>query len=140
MTVPARVSIVTLAARDVAALADWYERLGWRSHRYGAHTARFETGGAVLMLYDADKLAEEAGIDLGFGGATLALNVQEKDDVDAAMDGVRDAGGEVVREPADREWGGRSGYWADPEGNVWEVAWMPGGAFDERGAFIWPPR
>ena len=138
MTVPARLSILTLAARDVGALADFYERLGWVSHRYGADTARLETGGASLMLYSAERLVEDSGIEPTFGGVTLALNVEAKEDVDPVFDAVKAAGGETVAEPVDRDWGGRSGYWADPEGNVWEVAWMPGSSFDERGGFIWP--
>jgi uncharacterized glyoxalase superfamily protein PhnB len=58
--------------------------------------------------------------------------------VDEALKTVRGAGGRVLAEPVEREWGGRSGYFADPEGNVWELAWMPGATFDERGALIWP--
>ncbi len=140
MTIPARLSIVTLAARDVDRLAGFYERLGWRAHRYGPDTPRMETGGAGLMLYAADKLGEESGVEPRFGGATLAVNVAQREEVDAAIEAVRTAGGEVVADPVDREWGGRSAYWADPEGHVWEVAWMPGASFDERGGFIWPQR
>jgi uncharacterized glyoxalase superfamily protein PhnB len=54
------------------------------------------------------------------------------------MDEVRRAGGTVSAEPVDRPWGGRSGYFTDPEGHAWEVAWMPGSSFDLRGALIWP--
>ena len=50
----------------------------------------------------------------------------------------REAGAQVLAEPTDRDWGGRSAYFADPEGNAWEVAWVPGSTFDERGALIWP--
>ena len=58
--------------------------------------------------------------------------------VDEAMAAVRAAGGTVLAEPTDREWGGRSAYFADPEGNVWEVAWAPGASFDPGGRFVWP--
>jgi predicted enzyme related to lactoylglutathione lyase len=51
---------------------------------------------------------------------------------------VRAAGGSIVKEPIDAVWGGRSAYFADPEGNLWEVAWMPGSSFDERGGLILP--
>ena len=73
-----------------------------------------------------------------FRGVTLAVNVESEDMVAAALETAREVGGQVLVEPVRRDWGGLSGYFADPEGNVWEVAWMPGGSFDERGAFIWP--
>lgn len=56
--------------------------------------------------------------------------------VEDAIEAARVAGGRVLAEPTEREWGGMSGYFADPEGNVWEIAWVPGSAFDDRGALI----
>ena len=58
--------------------------------------------------------------------------------VDTAIEVVREAGGRVLAEPAAREWGGRSGYFSDPEDNVWEVAWLPGSTFDDKSGLIWP--
>lgn len=69
---------------------------------------------------------------------TLALNVEEKGRVDEVVGTVRAAGGRIVKEPIDADWGGRSAYFSDPEGNLWEVAWMPGSSFDERGGLILP--
>ena len=69
---------------------------------------------------------------------TLALNVEEKAQVDEVIAEVRAAGGRIVKEPIDADWGGRSAYFSDPEGNLWEVAWMPGSSFDERGGLILP--
>jgi uncharacterized protein len=66
------------------------------------------------------------------------VNVETRDAVDAAFDDARAAGGTVLAEPVDREWGGRSGYFADPEGNVWEVAWLPGSTFSGEPAMSWP--
>ena len=75
----------------------------------------------------------------GSRGVTLAVNVEERGMVDGAMAAAVQAGATVLKEPEDADWGGRSAYFADPEGNVWEVAWMPGSSFDERGALILPP-
>ena len=73
-----------------------------------------------------------------FSGFTCAVLVEEEAMVDEAIETVHEAGGRVLAEPVAREWGGRSGYFADPEGNVWELAWMPGATFDDRGGHIWP--
>jgi hypothetical protein len=73
-----------------------------------------------------------------FAGFTCAIVVQNEEMVDAAIELVREAGGRILAEPVAREWGGRSGYFADPEGNVWEIAWLPGSTFDARGGLIWP--
>jgi catechol 2,3-dioxygenase-like lactoylglutathione lyase family enzyme len=141
--IPHRLSVVTLGAHDVAALRAFYERLGWESHTPPGDFAAFPLGGAVFTLYEAPTLAEEAGGRTpppreGFRGVTLAINVDERDDVDAVIRRAVEAGATVVAEPVTRDWGGRSGYFADPEGNVWEVAWLPDATFDERGALIWP--
>jgi uncharacterized protein len=145
VSVPPRVSVVTLGVRDLALLRAFYEALGWRAHAHDDEFARFETGGAVLTLYPLALLAAEAQVapppaPSHFSGVTLAVNVEERAMVDAVVARVREAGGAVLAEPVDREWGGRSGYFADPEGNVWEVAWLPGARFDERGGLVWPER
>jgi uncharacterized protein len=139
--IPARLSVITLGVRDLELVRRFYEALGWRSHTAGDDFARFETGGAVLTLYSLGLLAEEASRPLpaeGFRGVTLAVNVEREELVDQAIESARAAGAEILAEPVTREWGGRSAYFADPEGNVWEVAWLPGAAFDERGSLIWP--
>jgi uncharacterized protein len=141
--IPARLSIVTIGARDVKALADFYRRLGWKvaiAADDGFHA--FETGGAVFTLWPLESLAAEARLQPdppgGFRGVTLAINVEEAPMVDAAIDAARSAGATVLKEAEDASFGGRTGIFADPEGNAWEVAWMPGSSFDERGALILP--
>ena len=141
--VPARLNVVTFGVRDLPTVRRFYEALGWRSRSVGDEFARFEIGGAVLALYSLDALAEEASLPPPtsieeFAGFTCATVVESAEMVDAAIEGVRDAGGRVLAEPVAREWGGRSGYFADPEGNVWEIAWLPGSTFDDRGGLIWP--
>ena len=74
----------------------------------------------------------------GFRGIALAHNVREKDQVDAVLAEAQTAGARIVKPAQDAFWGGRSAYFADPEGNLWEVAWAPTFKFDERGALIVP--
>lgn len=142
--IPSRLNVVTLGARDVLALRGFYQRLGWTTNSTGDDFASFPLGGAVLCLYDAAKLAAEAGSSPpadaagGFKGFSVSINVEESDQVDSSLAAARDAGARVLAEPITRDWGGRSAYFADPEGNVWEIAWLPEGEFDERGGLIWP--
>ncbi len=143
--VPERLSVVTLGVRDVAAQRAFYEGLGWTSNSpAGGDFAAFPLGGAVLTLYSIALLAAEAGGDPpeqesgAFKGFTLAINVAERDEIDSALAAAVAAGARVLAEPVDRDWGGRSAYFADPEANAWEIAWLPDSEFDERGALIWP--
>lgn len=139
MAIPCRLNVVTLAARDVAGLRRFYEALGWPvSKESGGPFAAFHTGGALLCLFQADHLEAESGVGPGFGGVTLAVNLDQRDDVDAARDEWVAAGGRARGEAEDREWGGRSAYVEDPEGNVWELVWNPHTSFDERGGLIFP--
>ena len=143
MTVTPRLSAVTVGARDVQALRAFYDRLGWKTTSTAGDFAAFPLGGAVLCIYDISTLAEDVGgaevpEPVPFNGVTLAINVDERADVDASIAAAREAGATVLAEPIDRDWGGRSAYFADPEGNTWEVAWLPDARFDERGGLIWP--
>jgi uncharacterized glyoxalase superfamily protein PhnB len=116
--------------------------MGWRPANSSDEFASFVLGGAVLALYPRELLQSEAAPDLAppapgsWSGVTLALNVDHVDEVDEVFDAAIRAGARAVAEPRDREWGGRSGYIADPEQNRWEIAWAPGAMFDERGAII----
>src|SRR3712207_3217603 len=141
--IPARLNILTLGVRDLPKVRGFYEALGWESLSEDDEFARFQTGGATLALFSHDLLAGEANMQTSastgrFPGFTCAVLVEEEAMVDEAIESVREAGGRVLAEPVAREWGGRSGYFADPEGNVWELAWMPGATFDDRGGLIWP--
>ncbi|MGD0083491.1 MAG: VOC family protein [Acidimicrobiales bacterium] len=140
--IPARLSLVTLSATDLPRLRDFYQAMGWRPANSSDEFASFVLGGAVLALYPRELLQSEAAPDLAppapgsWSGVTLALNVDHVDEVDEVFDAAIRAGARAVAEPRDREWGGRSGYIADPEQNRWEIAWAPGAMFDERGAII----
>ena len=134
--------IVTLCCRDIAAMATFYTRLGWRDTMPAVDNYfRFETGGALLALWPLDHaLAEVAAASARppeqFGGVTLAVMVPTRDDVDRWLDVARQAGASKIVAPKERVWGGRSGYFFDPEGHAWEVAWSPRARFDARGALL----
>ncbi|MFJ2741151.1 VOC family protein [Streptomyces sp. NPDC087440] len=138
--IPPRLSVLTLGARDLPRLRAFYRRLGWEEVP-GSDDAwcGFLLGGVLLALYPVGELAAEAAPGgavpgAGWGGISLACNVDARDHVDAAFAAAVAAGAEAVAEPTDRSWGGRSAYVADPEGNRWELAWAPGARFDARGA------
>jgi catechol 2,3-dioxygenase-like lactoylglutathione lyase family enzyme len=142
--VPGRLDVVTLVTRDVPALRDFYEGLGWRvaGPRRDDHV-RLATQGATLSLWTADQAGPEvldAVAALGHRppAATLAVAVEGPAAVDAAIDAARAAGARVLAAPVDRPWGGRSGYFADPDGTAWEVVWIPGVSVDAGGGLRWP--
>jgi uncharacterized protein len=123
-------------------MRSFYQRLGWETTSTADDFAAFPLGGAVFTLYSIEAQAAEIGVSApsadGFKGFACSVNVEEEQMVDDAIRAAAEAGARVLAEPVTREWGGRSGYFADPEGNVWEVAWLPEGRFDERGGLIWP--
>lgn len=129
-------------ARDMPSMREFYRALGWTERNdANDHHSMFHLGGAFLGLYPIDLLAEDAGTtddrpSEAFRGITLSINVDSPDGVDLALDAARHAGAQIVREAADASWGGRGGYFLDPEGVRWEVAWAPGAVFDERGTMI----
>jgi len=133
-TVPPRLSVVTLGARDLPTLRRFYRDLGWAEVPGSDDTwCAFRLGGVVLALFPEADLAAEASTTAERGGFTLALNVDGRHDVDAGCDAMVAAGAMVVAAAQDRSWGGRSAYVADPEGNRWEIAWNPGVVFGPSG-------
>lgn len=137
-----RVSLITLAVDDLQRVASFYEVLGWRrSAPGGEEVAFFQLGSIVLAVWSREELAADASIPAegsGFRGVALAYNVRTSTEVDAALDAVLAAGGTVTRPAHDAFWGGRTGYFTDPGGNLWEVAWNPGFAMDDGGGVHLP--
>lgn len=126
-----KVSLITLGVSNLAkSLAFYRDGLGFPTHKYkdGDDIAVFRLEGSWLSIYPRDKLAEDAGMPAdgsGFAGFTLAHNVASKADVDALFELANAAGATPVKAPRDAFWGGYSGYFADPDGYLWEVAWNP---------------
>ncbi len=129
-----RVSLITLGVADLARATDFYGRLGWApSPRFeGADVAFFQAGGIIVALWGRKALVTDAGLpsdasgDNPSGRIALAYNARSKDDVDAVIDEAGQAGGRVVKPAKDTDWGGYAGYFADPDGHLWEIAWNPG--------------
>jgi catechol 2,3-dioxygenase-like lactoylglutathione lyase family enzyme len=137
----ARISLVTLGVTEVARARLFYERLGWRANsQSNADAAFFQAGGLVLGLWGRTALAEDARIPLGqgFGGIALAHNVRSKAAVSATLAEAEQAGGKILKPAQDTFYGGHAGYFADPDGNVWEVAWNPGWTLKPDGSIELP--
>jgi uncharacterized glyoxalase superfamily protein PhnB len=126
---PQRVTLITLGVADLAAARAFYAGLGWREHGDGqAEVAFYQMHGAVLGLFGRSALAADQGrpgAPLGTGAITLAQNFATEAEVDAAFAAALAAGGTGLKHPEKVFWGGYSGYWADPDGHVWEVAMNP---------------
>ncbi len=123
-----RLSLVTLGVADVAAARRFYEALGWQAKpREDDDVAFFQTGSAVFALWGRGELAADSAVEDGggWGGVTLAHNVDSPEEVDAVIDEARTAGATIGREPAATFWGGYSGVFVDPDGHPWEVAHNP---------------
>jgi hypothetical protein len=139
-----RIHIVTLGVADVARAARFYEEaLGFRkSSASNEHIAFFALNGLVLGLYGRDALAKDANLAPtpagGFGGVTLAHNVRAREDVDRVLAEVAAKGARILKAAEDAFWGGRSGYFADPDGHPWEVAHNPFFPFGEDGSLKMP--
>ncbi len=138
-----RLSLVSLGVADVAASTAFYERLGWTASSVSNENITFfQLGGIILGLYGRDALAEDANMEPtpagGFSGVTLAHNARSKDEVDALLAKAEKAGARILKPAGDVFWGGYSGYFADPDGHAWEVAWNPYFPIDDDGAVHLP--
>ena len=137
MTIPQRISIVTLGVADLPASTAFYESLGWRASSDSMDTITFfQTDGSVLGLYQREALAEDAGVPAegsGFRGVTLALNCGSAAEVDDVYGVWLAAGAEAVKPPEKVFWGGYSSYVADPDGHLWEIAHNPYTSFGPDG-------
>ena len=138
-----RLSIVTLGVDDLARARAFYEALGWRvaSEENADSIVCFTLNGIGFALYPREKLAEDIGLRGGGGNATgtvtLAYNVREREEVAKALDEAERASGAIVKPAREVFWGGHSGYFADPDGHLWEVAWNPFSPLDDAGSFAW---
>ncbi len=110
------------------------------SHR-GDEVAFFQLGPLVLAIWSRDEMPADASVSAegsGFRGVSLAYNVRSAAEVDRALAAAEAAGGRISRPAHDAFWGGRTGYFADPDGNLWEVAWNPGFPMDDAGGILLP--
>ena len=124
-----RISFVTLGVRDLDRATRFYrDVLGLAQRATPPEVSFFEMGNTWLALYPRELLAADASVPAegsGFAGFALAHNVRSPAEVDALLAHVAQAGGRITRSGAKADWGGYCGYFADPDGFLWEVAWNP---------------
>lgn len=126
-----KIGLITLGVADIAkSLAFYRDGLGFPTYNYkdGDDVVFFELEGTWLSIYPREKLAEDAQLPPNgsfFPNITLAHNADSKQAVNAAFDLALNAGAKPVKTPQDVFWGGYSGYFSDPDGHLWEVAWNP---------------
>ena len=129
--------IVTLGVNDLEASRKFYvETLGWKLSRPQEGIVFFQAGGVVLALFPREELAKDAQIPAdgdGLARFTLAYNAQSEAEVDEIISDLKAKGVRILKEPQKVFWGGYSSYFADPDGNCWEVAYNPFFPFDEQG-------
>ena len=125
-----KIGLITLGVSDLERSTSFYrDGLGFPTHGNYPGVTFFALEGTWLSLYPRADLARDAKVNAagsGFQGFTLAHNVGTKAEVDQVLDQASKAGGILVKTAQDAEWGGYSGYFSDPDGFLWEVAWNPG--------------
>ncbi|HEJ9707344.1 TPA: VOC family protein [Pseudomonas aeruginosa] len=136
------VSLVTLGVADLARSSLYDQALGWQPSSDGNEQVVFLKGrNLVLGLYGRSALAEDAQVEdrpTGFAAITLACNCASRDEVDRLFSAATAAGGQATKMPQEVFWGGYSGYVADPDGHLWEIAYNPFWPFDEQGNLVLP--
>lgn len=131
MAIPPRVSLVTLGVKDVARSTAFYVALGWplSSASVPGDVSFFKTAGGLLAIWNEDLLAEDAGLPRGAvgdgRGSALAINLESREEVDAALAAAAAAGATITKPAQATDWGGYNGYFADPDDHLWEVAHNP---------------
>jgi uncharacterized protein len=128
-TMEQRISIVTLGVRDLAVSRHFYaDGLGWKPVFENKEIIFFQAGGMIFALFLRDELAKDFAADSAtFGRPAMALahNVRTKAEVDPLIKQAAQAGAAILKPAREASWGGYSGYFADPDGFAWEVAWNP---------------
>ena len=124
-----RVTLITLGVADLARARAFYEAWGWVPHPSSAEGVSFyQMNGAALALFGLADLAADQGrpgARLGTGAVTLAQNCADDAETDRVFDAALAAGATLLKRPEKVFWGGYSGYFADPDGHVWEIATNP---------------
>ena len=138
---PQRVTLITLGVDDLDRARGFYAALGWTPAQAQEGIVFYQLNGQVLGLFGRAALAADQGrpdTDLGTGAMTLAQNFATEAEVDAAFDAALAAGAQPLKRPEKVFWGGYSGYYADPDGHVWEVAMNPFWPLQEDGGLTLP--
>jgi uncharacterized protein len=136
-----RVSLITLGVDDLARSQTFYEALGWHGQEVES-TVFFQAGGSAIVLWGRESLAADAGIEdsgvEGFGGVALAHNVRTPEEVDEVLATAAQAGAVITVPAHSTTYGGYAGYFADPDGHLWEIAHNPGFTLTDDGDLVLP--
>ncbi|MCP4977834.1 MAG: VOC family protein [Maribacter sp.] len=136
-----RLTIIGLGVTNLEVSNEFYkEKFGWKlMDSSNESISFFQLNGILLSLYPREKLAEDAQVSAdgsGFKGFTLAYNTRSKEEVDSLFEDFLSKGIKIVKQPEEVFWGGYSGYIADPDDNLWEIAFNPFLPLDEQGNTI----
>lgn len=139
-TMRPHVTMITLGVTDLGRSKAFYEGLGWEaSPKSMDDLVLFHLGKLLIALFPRESLAEDVGVPdsgKGFAAITLCHNTQDRAETDAVLRQAGSLGGKVVKPAQEVFWGGYSGYFADPDGHLWEVAHNPFWPLDEQGNVI----
>ena len=139
-----RISLITLGVENLERAQLFYETLGWKRSKasVAGEVAFYQAGGLALGLWSWRNLAEDAGVEAtgeGFRRLALAYNVKTKAEVDEVVAAAAAAGAVVTKAAEDSpHFTGRTAYFSDPDGHLWEVAWNPAFALGDDGALSLP--
>lgn len=137
-----RLSIITLGVEDLQRSYQFYSQLGFPSSKTPQDgIIFFKTSGVCLALYPISALAEDVSPNMavkkeGFSGITLAHNTRSREEVDQILDAAVEAGAKLEKPAQDVFWGGYSGYFSDPDGYLWEVAYGDCWQFNPDGSLV----
>lgn len=135
-----RISLITLGVTDMARSRAFYETLGWHaSPQSNDDVTFFQAGGSIFGLYGRAALAADATVQdtaVGFRGVSLAYNGRDRAEVDSVLAEAVAAGATLIKAAEEVFWGGYSGYFADPDGHLWEVAHNPFWTIGDDGSII----
>ena len=127
-----RISMITLGVADLKRAQAFYEDVvGWKAAPGPPEIAFFDLGGFVFSLYPHDDMAKDMNVpavdsgDFAYQGFALAHNARSKEEVDSIFSRLIGHGATILKEPEEVFWGGYSGYFSDPDGHSWEVAYNP---------------
>jgi uncharacterized protein len=139
----ANITLITLGVADVAKATAFYQSLGFVKSKTESQesVSFFRAGSVVLALWGREAQIEDANASAlwtGNGGIVVAQNVASEAEVDAVMATAEAAGARILKQAAKTFWGGYNGYFADPDGHLWEVAFNPHWGLDEQGLIKLP--
>ncbi len=136
-----RLTIISLGVDNLEISNKFYEeKFGWKKMvSSNEYISFFQLNGILFSLYPREKLAEDATVNPignGFKGFSLAYNTRSKIEVDALFENLKSKGVKIIKQPEEVFWGGYSGYIADPDDNLWEIAFNPFLPLDEHGSTL----